>query len=98
MNSICPTKISWEYLAGLVDADGCIYVGKNNNSLRCINPRYFVSLTVANTDSKILVDLKSQFGGFISKTSRNGTCARWTIQGQAAAPILTELCSILIIR
>ena len=97
MNSICSVEISWEYLAGLVDADGCVYVGKRNSSLRCINPRYFVALNVANTDSKLLDDLKNQFGGFISKDGRSN-CARWIIQGESARTILTELCSILRVK
>lgn len=56
--------ISWEYLAGMIDADGSIgttKTGKNKNIVGRV--------IVANTDHDFLRTLQNQFDGYISLRS-----------------------------
>jgi len=84
--------ISLDYLAGLVDADGCIYITKIKPGIRrrTVNPSYSPSLCVANTNLQLLTDLQSQFGGSVNHDSR-GNCSRWTICSRKAEPLLVDL-------
>lgn len=85
-------EISLDYLAGLIDADGCISISKMKASSlrRAINPAYAAMLCVANTNSKLLHDLQEQFGGSIVKDGR-GTCARWIVHTLKACYLLELL-------
>lgn len=47
----------WVYLAGFIDADGCICISKDKRKNRK-NIRYYCSVTVTNTNNKIMEWLK----------------------------------------
>lgn len=85
--------LSLDYIAGFVDADGCIGIYKRKPSIsgRTVNPSYAPELTVANTYEPLLLALKEQFGGFITYDSRNGHCARWGVSCKQAESLLTAL-------
>lgn len=57
------------YLAGIIDADGCISIGKMkgryNKTQRIANPRYVLTVTVTNTCEKLMNWLAENFGGRI---------------------------------
>jgi hypothetical protein len=56
------TEIS--YLAGIIDADGCISVSKMKaGKQRTANPRYVLTVNVVNTSEDLMQWLVSTFGG-----------------------------------
>lgn len=84
-------EISLDYLAGMVDADGCISINKRkaNPTCRTINPTYSPSLSVSNTDQQLLFALQEQYGGHICKD--NGVYAKWEIMSGGACELLESL-------
>lgn len=89
MIKIHPSKVSWDYLAGMVDADGCISILKRVS--RSSNPVYNVRLTVSNNCLSLMEDLKSQFGGFVGRVDKNNRCWRWILSGTYTKPILSSI-------
>lgn len=74
-------RLSWKYIAGLIDGEGCFSFDRRHNS----DPRYkqhvYVSprlrITLA-TSSKFLLDiLHSNFGGHISHREKSGNNPNW---------------------
>ena len=65
-----------EYLAGIIDGEGCIYIKKSTYRLRnpkyndCINPSYSIRLQVKMNDERVLQILKNKFGGTLYKEKR----------------------------
>lgn len=53
-----------DYLAGLIDGDGCLSVSAVTRNLK--SPRHEVRLVVTNTSREIMAALKHQFGGCVS--------------------------------
>lgn len=91
-----PDEISLDYLAGMVDGDGCIGICKDARPRRA-NPFYWVRLGVTNSNKALLDDLQSQFGGSISKDGRK-SAGSWYIDGKKAKPLLTKLYPLLRIK
>ncbi len=91
-----PAEISLDYLAGLVDGEGCVSVCKDARPSRA-NPWYWVRLDVTNSNKALLEDLQSQFGGSISKDGRK-SAGRWYIDSKKAKPLLTKLYPLLRIK
>lgn len=79
MIKIHSDKISWSYLAAMVDADGCISIIKKVSEFS--NPIYTVRLTVSNNCLSLIEDLKSQFGGSVGRVDKNNRCWRWILSG-----------------
>ena len=88
-------EISLDYLAGMVDADGCISVGKTKPSKGALNPSYITRLSVTNTNQQLLQDLKEQFGGNVYKvtkgTSKWKPLGEWVIASSKACFLLELL-------
>ncbi len=89
MIRIHPDKISWSYLAGMVDADGCVSIIKEVSKVS--NPIYTVRLTVSNNCLSLVDDLKSQFGGFVGRVDKNNRCWRWILSGTYTKLILSSM-------
>jgi hypothetical protein len=91
--------LSLEYLAGLVDGEGCIRL---NPSGKGKYRRYYPRLQVTNTYLPILEQLKEQFGGCITEKKNNrpdwSTAYDWRVNGDTARTILTSLIPYLIIK
>jgi hypothetical protein len=91
-------SISWEYLAGMIDADGSIgttTTGSNKNIVGRI--------TVANTNQSFLYTLKENFGGSVS-IRKTGAKEGWkpygsiTWSNRKAENILINVIPFLIIK
>jgi len=66
-------KLTLQYIAGFIDADGCITIAKVKNRYKKGFPSYYLRLTVAGVDRTITEDLKELFGGSVScKMSKHG--------------------------
>lgn len=97
-------KQSLIYLAGMIDADGCIAVTKclqPNSGAR--NPTYRLQVTVTNT-SKVLMDwLTTNFKGtvYARKMPADANwkqCYSWVINGLQAREILKNLEEYLVVK
>jgi len=57
--------VSVKYLAGFIDAEGCLMIAKVN-PLDCRNPLYRARLCVGNTNRRILEDTQKAYGGILT--------------------------------
>lgn len=94
--------ISPQYLAGMVDADGCISVIKMAKCGRGVRDRHELRLHVTNTNKEFIYMLKEQMGGHV-RTSRQGNLKwkqayNWSTQGARAEAIIREIMPHLIIK
>jgi hypothetical protein len=66
------TKDEWIYAAAMVDAEGCISIGRSPHTTRAGTPywAYSLRIQIANTSSKLMDWLVERFGGVIY-TKRN---------------------------
>lgn len=100
------TQISLEYLAGIIDGEGCLSISYDKPGSK-ISPRFVAQLSVVNTNMKLLADLKKQFGGSIHSI-RSGQigrsrrkykpCGAWTKTATQAAEIATKVLPYLRIK
>lgn len=94
-------KLSLQYIAGYIDADGCIAIAKVKNRYNKGFPSYYLRLTVMGIDKNITEDLKDFFGGSIHcKMSKHGSSCykphhriqwRWEASGNIAMQALKKL-------
>lgn len=83
------------YLAGIIDGEGCVYIGTHSVNKKT-GAKYFVTcLQVANTDIRLIDWLYENFGGdkrayTFKQTAKNvrKTPYVWKLTG----PTLTEVC------
>lgn len=92
--------ISLEYLAGLVDGEGCIRLHPSNKGKY---RKYYPRLQVTNTYKPILDMLVDQYGGAIhsAKTpQKEGWKIKhdWRLTGDKARELLNQLLPYLIIK
>lgn len=92
--------ISLEYLAGLVDGEGCIRLHPSNKGKY---RKYYPRLQVTNTYRPILDMLVDQFGGAIhsSLNKKKPNWAEkhdWRLTGDKARELLNQLLPYLIIK
>ena len=75
----------WEraYIAGLVDADGCIWIERRSN-----RPGHVMYVNVTNTNLELLNWLKKEWGGCIVQFKQTKNSSRW------AACYAWKICSI----
>lgn len=93
-------KISIEYLAGMVDADGCIMWHKSNKIYR------YPRLIVTNTSWKLIEELIENFGGHSVKKHAKGKgtfrnlldCYDWRLDGDKARVLIEKLIPFLVIK
>lgn len=57
--------VSSEYLAGFLDAEGCLMIAKVSRSGPG-NPRYGARVCIGNTDRAILEDVQRRYGGILA--------------------------------
>lgn len=92
------TELAYAYMAGLIDGDGCIAIGRHpprKGRPATAKPIYDVQLIVTSK-SRALVDWpKKMFGGCVF-TSSNGTAFDWKLTGQAAADLLDHCLSYFV--
>ena len=92
--------ISLDYLAGLVDGEGCIRLHPSN---RGKYRKFYPRVQVTNTYKPVLELLVSQYGGAIhsaTKPQKEGWKLKhdWRLTGDKARELLKELLPFLIIK
>ena len=98
------TEIS--YMAGVVDSDGCISIGKMkghyNKAQRRVTPRYVLALIVTNTSPDLMNWLVEKFGGRMKARKRvkpnHKTTWNWVIDHGKALHALRLIKPYLIIK
>lgn len=70
--------ISPQYLAGAIDADGCVGIAKMAQTVRGKSLRYDARLQLTNTNLPFLELVKAQYGGHIKIANRGAnTSPKW---------------------
>ena len=92
-------RLSWKYIAGLIDGEGCLDVQINNGVY--VRPR--VRIGMADNARMILEMLKTNHGGFISERKtdnpnwQDSSC--WELVGyQKSMPFLRNIVNHLYIK
>lgn len=92
-------KISFEYLSGLIDGEGCLYVSKYGKS-----ETYAIRVDVgmSNKAHPLLYALKKQFGGSVNvcrkETAKWDGSMKWSIQGKQCAVMLENCIDYMILK
>jgi len=93
----------WAYLAGIIDGEGHIGLKK----IMCkasLNPTYFMSLTITNTNPLLMAWLKDNIGGNVNIDHRKGNEHRhkpsltWYASARKAVPILERCLPFLVVK
>lgn len=90
-------RLSWKYIAGLVDGEGCIdarfYKNKKMNNSITITPR--IRITLAEGSKFVLEMLKVNHGGWLhfrdSGSSKWQNSYTWQLQGPKIRPFLQNI-------
>jgi len=87
------------YLAGIMDSDGCFFIGNFSRSKHTSNKFYQTVLTVGNTEKSMIDRLTSDFGGLAGKytnrqtpTNSRRSVFKWTATGER----LEHLCELIL--
>lgn len=94
------------YMAGIVDSDGCISIGKMrgryNKTQRIVNPRYVLQLVVTNCSVDLMNWLTKKFYGRIhhrkSKNPNTKQCYNWMQDHGKALHTLRMIRPYLIVK
>lgn len=91
-------KKSWT--AGIIDGEGCIHIGKRTGQNR---KGFQLRINVSNTDPKMILELKSLWGGWSGPCSKDKRLNRksawqWIITDTPAAKFLEEVYPFLICK
>ena len=97
-------RLSWKYIAGLLDGEGCF-------DFQCINNKQYpgrpyitprVRITMTEPAKNIIEQLKLQFGGHVEvRVPQNkvwSTAYTWAINGKRARPFLQNVKNHLILK
>lgn len=100
-------RLSWKYIAGLIDGEGCIDFQCHTDERNVVKRLYIVPrLRIAMTDVAIpvLEMLKANHGGSIWCAKRNNQNPNWRpayywqLQGKQLRPLLQNIINHLIIK
>ena len=87
------------YLAGIIDGEGCIYIGNFSNNPKTGEPYHQTNMQVTSTDQPLIDWLVVTFGGLFSKRTakQHSINSRkqaymWTASGER----LTHLCELIL--
>ena len=87
------------YLAGIIDGEGCIYIGNFSNNPKTGEPYYQTAMQVTSTDQPLIDWLVATFGGLFSKrtakqhpVNSRKQAYMWTATGDR----LTHLCELIL--
>lgn len=91
-----PTELDTAYMAGIIDGEGSMgvyYVADHHYDNRRGRRSYFNSLSVSNTDKRLIDHLKSIWGGSITTYANHGFKYSWIhrISWQSRSDLLNIL-------
>jgi hypothetical protein len=93
--------MSWQYIAGLVDADGSIGIFRINPT-KTGKHSYYLRLQVTNAHVPLMNRLKGQLGGHIDRrekaTAGHTQTYNWIAYGPAAVVIIKKIRPHLIVK
>lgn len=92
--------INLDYVAGLFDGEGHVYISRSKPRTDGSSPRYVVKVGLSNTCLPVLDRIKEEFGGSISKQTIkvNLTCWTWEISAKTALRFLEEMVGRCLIK
>lgn len=64
-DGLCPTEVDWAMMAAYIDGEGSVLINPRNNRKDYSAPAagFYLKVTVANTDVRLLAWIKTRFGG-----------------------------------
>jgi len=100
---LTPSQHDLDYLAGVVDGDGSIIIGKSHKRRAdgSIFPKHELKLVVTNTSDVLIRWLSSRFGGHFVIAQRNSRWKSkidWKLNGASAAKLLELIGPSLLIK
>lgn len=98
-----PTAIDWARLAAYIDGEGCIQLNRGKQSSKKAKPHwrptYITQVVVTNTDPRLVVWCRDNFGGFIVRYVQGSRpCFKWYCHTKACVEVLTNCLPYFIIK
>jgi hypothetical protein len=102
---LCPTPIQWAQMAAYIDGEGSILINTHSAKGR-ISRGFYLRVTVSNTDIRLMVWLKENFGGTYKKANtekyyenpKYKPCYHWGAAAHRGAWILHNCLPLFIIK
>lgn len=98
-------RLSWKYMAGIVDGEGCIDSPLFRDKRKMNNPLYIrprIRITMSAPGMSVLESMKVNFGGSLLPRHTDNPCwqdsATWSLEGVKLRPFLQNLAKHLIIK
>ena len=96
-------KINLAWAAGIIDADGSIYISKTKASQKRVTPRYIANLYVGNTSEYMVNELQRIFGGSKSLDTRKDLPNskpfwHWNLGPKATCLVLKQIVPFLRVK
>jgi hypothetical protein len=91
-----PTPQEVSYAAGVFDGEGSVGI-----NFRPLGPAYWLVVSVANTERRLVDWLKTTFGGCVRVSSRkrpNRPCFQWTLTTRQAGDFLALVLPFLLVK
>jgi hypothetical protein len=93
------------YLAGIIDGEGCIYIGNFSCNKKTGVPYYQTNIQVTNTDKKLIDWLFNVFGGLVNTRTKKGMPHNsrkqvyvWTASGERVTHLAEIILPYLIVK
>jgi len=87
------------YLAGIMDGEGCFFIGNFSCNPKTGTPYYQTTLSVSNTDEKLIDWLMQTFGGLKGQYTRKQlpkSSRKHVFRWQASGERLKHLCELML--
>src|ERR1700752_3110726 len=87
------------YLAGIIDGEGCIYIGNHSCNPVSGNKHFQTTIQVTSTSMKLIQWLTDNFGGHTRRYTRNQmaeNCRKPAYTWYATGDRVTHICEIIL--
>lgn len=98
-----PTQIDYARLAAYIDGEGCVQIHRQRQYSKKAKanwkPHYIVQVVITNTDPRLVVWCRENFGGFIVSYDTYARSAfKWCAHSKSCADILENCLPYFIIK
>lgn len=99
------TPIQWAYLAGIIDGEGCFYIGQVTYKKKNTSPNFHSIISISNNEKCLIDWLDNIFGKasdgrykYQSHKLYERPCYRWSTSGELLDYILPNIYPFLVIK
>lgn len=97
-----PSDVDCAWTAGIIDGEGCVYLGKAGQSKTLTRNYFYMRLSVANTDKKMVDKLQKLWGGSVHERyedrKERSNLYFWTVAANKALFLLESIVKYMVTK